>query len=217
MRGFLIVLLLLTVYPVLTGQDACPQPRVKVANDLDYYDTQSRTDEAHLLLSINTAVANSIMGRNARDIRFFSAFSAAVPIDEVDYHMSVGSHPVTSGVTVMIKMVDNNNRMVISHQRTIQDDLWHEHLNSIADALSNEVSPLINKIKAHQHKIRNNTLAAISSKFHLDRRSFTLEPEEEKKVSFVLKDCDDVLLPDRTVALELEGEGEIDKTSCTVD
>lgn len=99
----------------------------------------------------------------------------------------------------------------------VNDSLWVENTNDIADEIANEVTPLINKIKDHQHLIRNISKAAISSKFELEKRSYALKVKEKKRITFVLKDCDDVILPFRTVILELKGKGEIDRTTCPID
>lgn len=218
MRTVLIALLIMVSCELdVIAQDNCPQPRVKVANDMDYYNMQQLNETEHNKLSLNTAVANSIIAQNANDIRFFSSFTAAVPVGEVDYHLTVGSDPSNSGVQVLIKIVDNNNRVVLRNQNMVNDALWVENTNDIAYGIANEVSPLINKIKDHQHLMRNTSKAAISSKFELEKRSYVVKVKEKKRIAFVLKDCDDVVLPFRTVILELEGKGKIDRTTCTVD
>ena len=218
MRTVLIALLIMVFCELdVIAQDNCPQPRVKVANDMDYYSMQQSSETEHNILSLNTAVANSIIAQNANDIRFFSSFTAAIPVGEVDYHLTVGSDPSNAGVQVLIKIVDNNNRVVLINQNMVNDALWVENINDIAYGIANEVSPLINKIKDHQHLIRNTSKAAISSKFELEKRSYVVKVKEKKRITFVLKDCDDVVLPFRTVILELEGKGKIDKTTCTVD
>ncbi len=200
-----------------TAQDECPQPRVKVSNDMDYYIPQQRSNAEHNHLSLNTAVANSIIAQNAGDIRFFSSFTAAIPSGEMDYYLSVGSSPTDSGVQVLIKLVDNNNRVVLNSTKAVNDPLWVENTIDIAQTIANEVSPLIDKIKDHQHRIRDTTQAAISSKFELEQRSYTVKPKEEKRVTFVLKDCDGVVLPHRGLILELEGKGKIDRAAWIVD
>ncbi len=217
-RAFFIALLLQVFLELDAGaQDQCPQPRVKVANDMDYYNQQQRNDSEHNKLALNTAVANSIIAQNTKSIRFFSAFTAAIPVGEVDYYLTVGSDPSNAGVHVLIKLTDNNNRVVLRNQSMVNDPLWVENTNNIAPTIAKEVTPLINKIKDHQHLIRNTTKAAISSKFELEKRSYVVKVSEKKSVTFVLKDCDDVVLPFRTVILELEGKGKIDRTTCTVD
>lgn len=217
-RAFLIALLLQASLELdVIAQDQCPQPSVKVANDMDYYNQQQRSDTEHNHLALKTAIANSIIAQNANDIRFFSSFTAAVPVGEVDYYLTVGSDPTNSGVQVLIKLVDNNNRVVLRNQNIVNDALWVENTNDIAHGIAKEVTPLINKIKDHQHLIRNTSKAAISSKFELEKRSYAVKVKEKKSVSFVLKDCDEVILPFRTVILELKGKGEIDRTTCTVD
>lgn len=218
MRTVLIALLIMVFCELdVIAQDNCPQPRVKVANDMDYYNMQQPSETEHNKLSLNTAVANSIIAQNASDIRFFSSFTVAVPVGDVDYHLTVGSDPSNAGVQVFIKIVDNNNRVVLINQNMVNDALWVENINDIAYGIAKEVSPLINKIKDHQHLMRNTSKAAISSKFELDKRSYVVKVKEKKRITFVLKDCDDVVLPFRTVFLELEGKGKIDKTTCTVD
>jgi hypothetical protein len=218
MRTLFIVLLLQAFFVLdLNAQDKCPQPRVKVANDMDYYNMQQLRELEHNKLALNTAVANSIIGQNSNAIRFFSSFTAAVPVGEVDYYLTVGSDPTNFGVQVLIKLVDNNNRVVLRNQNMVNDSLWVENTNNIAHEIAKEISPLINKIKDHQHLIRNTTKAAISSKFELEKRSYVVKVKEKKRIVFVLKDCDDVILPFRTVILELKGKGEIDRTTCTVD
>ena len=218
MRTVLIALLIMVFCELdVIAQDNCPQPRVKVANDMDYYNMQQSSETEHNILSLNTAVANSIIAQNANDIRFFSSFTAAIPVGEVDYHLTVGSDLSNAGVQVLIKIVDNNSRVVLINQNMVNDALWVENINDIAYGIANEVSPLINKIKDHQHLIRNTSKAAISSKFELEKRSYVVKVKEKKRITFVLKDCDDVVLPFRTVILELEGKGKIDKTTCTVD
>ena len=208
MRTVLIALLIMVFCELdVIAQDNCPQPRVKVANDMDYYSMQQSSETEHNILSLNTAVANSIIAQNANDIRFFSSFTAAIPVGEVDYHLTVGSDPSNAGVQVLIKIVDNNNRVVLINQNMVNDALWVENINDIAYGIANEVSPLINKIKDHQHLIRNTSKAAISSKFELEKRSYVVKVKEKKRITFVLKDCDDVVLPFRTVILELEGKG----------
>lgn len=218
MRVFFIALLMQFLVGFdMIAQDNCPQPRVKVANDMDYYNQQQRNDAEHNLLALNTAVANSIIAQNANNIRFFSAFTAAVPVGEVDYNLTVGSDPRNLGVQVLINLVDNNNRVVLRNQNMVNDSLWVENINDIAHGIAKEVTPLINKIKDHQHLIRNTSMAAISSKFELEKRSYVVKLKEKKRITFVLKDCDDVVLPFRTVIIELEGKGVIDRTTCTVD
>lgn len=218
-RGLLIVLFLFaSLATVAMAQEGeCPQPRVEVANDIDYYNMPSGGEAGHNHLSMNTAVGNSIIALNSGDIRFFSAFTLAVPLEEVDYHLSVGSSPSNQGVLVAIKLVDNNNRVVLNRTKTVDDPGWPENVNAIAQQIANEVSPIIDNIKDHQILIRSTTEAAISSKFDPEKRNYTVMPEKKQKVSFILKDCDDATLPIRDVILELEGPGKIDKTSLTVD
>ena len=218
-RGLFIVLVLFaSITPVALAQEGeCPQPRVEVANDIDYYNMPRRGDAGHNHLSLNTAVGNSIIALNSGNIRFFSAFTAAIPLEEMDYHLSVGSRPSDQGVLVSIKMVDNNNRVVLNRTKTVDDPDWPENVNTIAQQIANEVSPIIDDIKDHQILIRSTTKAAISSKFEPEKRSYSVKPEEKQKISFILKDCDDAILPNRDVILELEGPGKIDKTSLTVD
>jgi len=218
MRTFLIVLLLQASIGLdVIAQDKCPQPRVKVGNDMDYYNPQQRSNTEHDLLSLNTAVANNIIAQNANDIRFFSAFTAAIPVGDVDYFLYVGSSPTDSGAQVLIKLVDNKNRVVLNSTEAVNDSLWTENTIDIALAIASEVSPLIDKIKDHQHRIRNTTQAAISSKFEIEQRSYHVKLKEGKRVTFILKDCDGIVLPQRVVLLELEGKGKIDRRTCTVD
>jgi len=217
-----ILLLVLFLFALLSTvavaqEGDCPQPRVEVANDIDYYNMPRSGEAGHNHLSMNTAVGNSIITLNSGDIRFFSAFTIAVPLGEVDYHLSVGSSPINQGVLVSIKLVDNNNRVVLNLKKTVDDPDWPEKVNAIAQQIANEVSPIIDDIKAHQILIRSTTEAAISSKFEQEKHHYTVMPEEKQKVSFILKDCDDATLPIRDVILELEGPGKIDKSSLTVD
>ncbi len=217
-KAFLIVLLLqIALASEAMAQDECPQPRVIVANDMDYFDSKKRSEIEHHKLALNTAVGNRIIAQNARDIRFFSAFTAAVPIGDMDYFLSVGSEPKSRAVLVAIKMVDNNQRLVLNFQSLVNDSLWAENTNDIANLISNKLSPLIHKIKDHQHLIRNTSTAAIYSKFDLEKRSYVLKVNEKKRINFVLKDCDDFILSGRRVILELDGGGKIDRTTCTLD
>lgn len=218
-RGLLLVLVLFASLATiaLAQEGECPQPRVEVANDIDYYN-MPRTDESgHNLLALNTAVGNSIISLNSGDIRFFSAFTAEVPLGEVDYHLSVGSRPSDQGALVSIKLIDNNNRVVLTRLKTVDAPDWAENINVIARQMAQEVSPIIDDIKDHQIYIRSTTEAAISSKFEPEKRNYTVKPEEKQKISFILKDCDDATLPIRDVILELEGPGKLDNTSLTVD
>lgn len=198
-------------------EDQCPQPRVKVSNDLDYYAPQRASGAEHNYLAMNTAVGNSTISLNSGEIRFFSAFTAAVPVGEVDYHLSVGSRPNGQGVMVSIKLVDNNNRVVLNRTEAVAVSDWPENINTHAQQIAKELSPLINDIRKHQIHIRSTSMAAISSKFEPEKPSYTVQPEDSQKIRFVLKDCDDAVLPNRTVNLELDGPGRINQTSVTVD
>jgi hypothetical protein len=213
------IVLVLLVFLILsaTAQDECPPPRVKVSNDMDYYNMQDRNNTEHNILSLNTAVANNIIARNAGDIRFFSAFTAAIPVGDMDYYLTVGSSPTDLGAQVLIKLVDNKNRVVLNATKAVNDALWTENTIDIARSIASEVSPLMDKIKDHQHRIRNTTQAAISSKFELEQRSYHVKLKEEKSVTFILKDCDGIVLPHRGVLLELEGKGKIDRAGWIVD
>jgi len=192
-------------------------PRVKVSNDMDYYDSEQLSGNEHNILALNTAVANSIISQNAKDISFFSSFTAAVPVGEMDYYLTVESDPGASEVLISVKMLDNNNRIVLNAQNAIHDSIWVENTNSISQIISRKVSPLIDAIKDHQQRIRKTSMAAISSKFELEKRSYHVEVNETQRIAFKLNDCDGEVLPGRTIVLELEGKGSIDKTTCTVD
>lgn len=69
---------------------------------MDYYHQQQRNDTEHNHLALNYAVGNSIIAQNANNIRFFSSFTAAVSVGEVDYYLTVDSHPTNFGVQVLI-------------------------------------------------------------------------------------------------------------------
>lgn len=218
MRTILFTLFLIVSWVSdLIAQDSCPMPRVKVSNDMDYYDSEQLSGNQHNILALNTTVANSIISQNAKDISFFSSFTSAVPVGEMDYYLTVESDPGASEVLISVKMLDNNNRIVLNAQNAIYDSIWVENTNSISQFISRKVSPLIDAIKEHQQRIRKTSMAAISSKFELDKRSYEVEVNETKKIAFKLIDCDGVVLPGRTIILELEGKGSIDKTTCTVD
>ncbi|GGD40333.1 hypothetical protein [Muriicola marianensis] len=217
MRILLIVFLITSFGGRIIAQDNCPQPRVQVSNDIDYYDQQNRSPIEHYEISLNTAVANTIISLNRGSIRFFSSFTAAVPIGEMDYFLTVKSKAIENGVRISMDLVDNNNRVVLNYQSTVNDSLWVENIIDIANVKARDVSPLVQKIETHQYDVRNGSEAAISSKFELEKRSYQVKVNEKKKIKFVLKDCDDEILPGRTVVLELEGKEKIDKTTCTVD
>lgn len=213
MRAFLIALLLLVFIGLdIHAQDLCPKPRVKVTNDIAYF--RQNTIEEDIKLNLNNAVANSIIAQNKSDIDFSSLTNAG---GEVDYFLSLGNDSINKGVQVLIRIIDNNNRLVLSFQSKAYDSLNPENLNSIAQAIAREISPLIHRIKDHQYLVRNTSEAAISSKFELEKRSYSVKVNEKQRITFVLKDCDDIVLPGRTIKLELEGGGKIDKTTCTVD
>ena len=213
MRAFIIALLLLASIGLdIIAQDKCPKPRVKVTNDIAYF--RQKTLAEDIKLNLNNAVANSIIAQNKNDIDFSSL---AVPGGEIDYSLTLGNDSINHGVQVWINIVDNNKRLVLNFQSKAYDSVNPENLNSIAQAIAKEISPLINKIKDHQYLIRNTSKAAISSKFELEKRSYAVKVNQKKRITFILKDCDDVVLPGRTVILELEGSGKIDKTTCTVD
>jgi hypothetical protein len=213
MRAFLIALCLLAfIGPGINAQDPCPKPRILITNDISYYNQKSIEED--LIINLLNTAANSIIAQNRNDIAFSSL---QVPGGEVDYFLTLGNDFNEDGLQVLIKMVDNNKRLVLNSRSKAYDVLNTENLNSIAHAIAKEISPLINRIKEHQYLIRNTTKAAISSKYALEKRSYSVKVNEKKRITFILKDCDDVVLPGRTIILELEGDGKIDKKTCTVD
>ena len=213
MRAFIIALFLFVSFGSdIRAQDPCPKPRVLVTNDISYYDQQPIEED--IRLNLINGVANSIIAQNRNDIDFISLLAPGV---DIDYSLTLGYESVNDGIQVLIRIVDNNKRLVLSHNSStyVIEDL--ENLTGIAHEAAREIFPLIHRIKDHQHLIRNTTLAAISSKYELEKRSYSVKVNERKKVPFILKDCDDVVLPGRTITLELEGSGKINKTTCTVD
>jgi len=213
MRTFLLAFLLLASIGLdIHAQDNCPKPRVKVTNDNAYF--RQKTFAEDIILNLNNTVANSIIAQNRNDIDFYSI---TVPGGEMDYFLTLGNDFINDGLQVWIKIVDNNKRLVLHFQSEAYDSVNTENLNGIAQAIAKEISPLINKIKDHQYLIRNTSQAAISSKFDLEKRSYAVKVNQKKRITFILKDCDGVVLPGRTVILELEGSGKINKTTCTVD
>ena len=213
MRAFFIALLLLASFALnVNAQDNCPKPRVRVTTDIGYYEQLPFAE--HLILSLINAVSNNIIAQNKDDIDFSSL---AVPGVDIDYSLTLVSAFNNDDVQVLVKIVDNNNRLVLNFQSEAYNSVSTENLNNIALEIARDISPLISRIKDHQYLIRNTSKAAISSKFELDKLSHVVKVNQKKRINFILKDCDGVVLPGRTVILIHEGSGKIDKTTCTVD
>lgn len=208
---FYTVLLILASVFNGSAQDDCPQPRVKVINLIKLEQT-SLTERLHNTLG--ASVTSYIINQNRRDIQFFDSF---VSESDVDYFLTINHDSKNTNVQILIKLTDRNNRVVLDFQSSIYDLIDNVEIDSLGESIAEKVSPLIDNINDHQHKIRNTSKAAIQAKFELEKLSYVVNVNENRRITFVLMDCDNVILPDRTVNLLLDGKGEIDKTTCAVD
>lgn len=204
---------LLILASVFNGfaQDNCRPPVVKVTNHIKF-DPISFTES--LQIGLASTVYSYIESIDRRNIRFCEAFCSD---SDVDYFLTIGHESQNTSTQILIKLTDRNNRVVLNFRSNTYDLQDNTEINNIAESIGQKVTPLIDKIKDHEHKIRNTSKASIQAKFEPEKLSYIVKVNEKKRITFVLMDCDNVILPDRSVNLLLEGKGEIDKTTCTVD
>ncbi len=160
--------------------DECPAPKVGVVNGSPGGAAANAAD----------IIINDVIKSNKGSIRFFQSFKGGA-ID-VDYTLTVTGAP---GDAASASLDDQKGRNVASG-------------SGAAANLAAQLSPLLDKIRDHQRRIRDREKSAIAAEMTLSPRDTKIKVGETASISIEIVDCDGEALV-REVRVQLKGSGDL--------
>ena len=187
--------------PALLDAGQCPQPRVYVQ---EFMPDNTLEDQAQMhLRRSNRGAVRFLLGGEIMGHRKFFEESTGISLHNFDdYILTSGS---SESGTITLTLRDNRGRLAYTASGT--DPI------AVAEAMS----PLLEKIRSHQRKIRREEHTAIRAWIYTNPKSAQLEEGEQIEIQFELIDCDGYVLANRVVEIEIAGPGEVKPTRVTTD
>lgn len=165
---------------VAQTSDDCPAPKVGVVNGSPGGATANAAD----------IIINDVIKSNKGSIRFFQSFKGGA-ID-VDYTLTVTGG---AGDVATASLDDQKGRNVASGSGAVAN-------------LASQLSPMLDKIRDHQRRIRDQEKSAISAEMTLSPRDTKIKVGETASIGIEIVDCDGETLV-REVRVQLKGSGEL--------
>ncbi len=191
--------------PATSLAESCPAPSVFIPS----YGTEAW---------LETLALNGVSNANAAGVRFLSSLHPAIAERSLrgdEYLLSAQqSAPDAELRGVALTLTDPRGRPV-AHASASADptgrdpgDLDHELAAEVTAALT----PMRELIRVHQRAIRSSEPnVAIYASFHAAPTALVLAVEQRGALRFELRDCDDFVLAERTVQVDLRGVGDVDR------
>ncbi len=170
---------------VAQTSDDCPAPKVGVVNATSAGDARS---PQHAEAIINDAIES-----NKGSVRFFQSFKGGA-ID-VDYTLTVTGGTGDDGAGSSASLDDQKGRNVASGSGAAAD-------------LASQLSPMLDKIRDHQRRIRDQEKSAIAPEMTLSPRDTKIKVGETASITIEIVDCDGETLV-REVRVQLKGSGDL--------
>ncbi|MFP4015709.1 MAG: hypothetical protein ACLFUI_01640 [Halanaerobiales bacterium] len=190
-----------TVYAEYAGGKCIP-PRVLIME----YDTGNNLIE----LAINETIE-----LNREDVNFVNLTDSDKQSPELmgnEYELTVEANQEDAGIAIIkMTLIDPKERGV--HQVKVEESMdgWdvvdlEKHLSQAA---AQQMTPMLEIIREHQRKIREEENSAINARVECEENVFTVGVNQELTVEFKLVDCDNYILSERPIIIEHEGVGTV--------
>ncbi|MFW5877738.1 MAG: hypothetical protein ACOCUP_01365 [bacterium] len=181
------------------NESGCPLPVVLLILE----------DESNNLLNL---VMEETIALNEENIHFVNPVITDNKTRELagnEYELNIEAAQQDDIAFVYMILVDSKKREV--HREKVEQNIeggdstgLNKHLSQ---TISQKMTPMIEIIREHQEKIREEDNSAINARLECEENSFTIGLNQELTVEFELIDCDGYLLSERLLEIKHQGVG----------